>query len=404
MTNVPPPLLTSEPDSFAQRTIAGRKPAIVRQVLADHAHLYPPEIVTRLENLLAEIETRQPILPLETSAPDGPDWLAAWQPFEGQTWFDIPWYFAETYFYRRLLEATGYFGSESEAVARWQGIDPFLPQKQRELADDTPWQVLNLALSRANDNTDRSFRAMLHHCVWGNRVDLSYNQVAQETGREITVEAEQENLLVDDTEAVLGHLLAPAPSPRRVDFICDNSGTELLLDLALADFLLCFGWAKQVTLHAKFHPFFVSDAMPVDIDWTIAAIRAKTTLPLVAELGQRLAGYRAGGQLSIPDDIYWNSAKFFWEMPPHLREALAPARLVIVKGDANYRRLIGDSRQPTTTPMAEAVLYFPAPLVALRTMKSDAVAGLTTEQVAALDAQDAEWRVNGKRGVIQAVL
>jgi hypothetical protein len=54
--------------------------------------------------------------------------------------------------------------------------------------------------------------------------------------------------------------------------------------------------------------------------------------------------------------------------------------------------------------MAEAVLYFPAPLVALRTMKSDAVAGLTTEQVAALDAQDAEWRVNGKRGVIQAVL
>jgi len=42
-------------------------------------------------------------------------------------------------------------------------------------------------------------------------------------------------------------------------------GLELLFDLALADFLLCHGWAREVVLHLKNQPFFVSDAMPKDV-------------------------------------------------------------------------------------------------------------------------------------------
>ena len=51
---------------------------------------------------------------------------------------------------------------------------------------------------------------------------------------------------------------------------------------------------------------------------------------------------------------------------------------------------------------AEATAYFPAPLVCLRTMKSDSLAGIPDERTAALDAIDLAWRVNGRRGVIQA--
>jgi hypothetical protein len=83
---------------------------------------------------------------------------------------------------------------------------------------------------------------------------------------------------------------------------------------------------------------------------------------------------------------------------------LAQARLVIVKGDANYRRLVGDSRWPTTVPATEAIPYFPAPLVALRTLKSDPIVGLPPGLAEQLDAEDGEWRVNGKRGLIQAIL
>lgn len=406
--NIPSPLLTSEPGSFAQNTIATRKPAVIRRVLTDHANQYPPEIVAALEALLAEIEERKPIEPLRTTAPDGPDWAAAFQPHAGKTWFDIPWYFAETFLYRRLVEATGYFGSDNEAVNRWQSIDPFLPQKQAELASDTPWQVLAAALTHSNDNTDPSFHVMLHHTLWGNRVDLSYNKVAEDSGRDIAIEQELANLLVDDSTAVIRHvqqlIVQRTGKPRRIDFICDNSGTELLLDLALADYFLCFGWLQQVTLHVKFHPFFVSDATPTDVEMHLAAIAARTEPPLVADLGRRLQRYQAEGRLIIRDDIFWNSPRFFWELPDTLRSELAQAQLVVIKGDANYRRLLDDSRWPTATPLADIVTFFPAPFVCLRTMKSDPVVGLAKGQAEALNAEDPQWRVNGKRGMIQALL
>ncbi len=55
--------------------------------------------------------------------------------------------------------------------------------------------------------------------------------------------------------------------------------------------------------------------------------------------------------------------------------------------------------------MSEAVADFPAPFVAMRTLKSDPIVGvppyLAEEN---LEAEDPSWRVNGKRGVIQAVL
>ena len=106
----------------------------------------------------------------------------------------------------------------------------------------------------------------------------------------------------------------------------------------------------------------------------------------------------------VQADLFWNSSRFFWEMPPPLRTRLAQARLIIIKGDANYRRLLGDSRWPTTGPVEDAIPYFPAPFVCLRTMKSDPVVGLKPGLAEVLDEEDPQWRVNGKRGLIQAVL
>jgi hypothetical protein len=37
----------------------------------------------------------------------------------------------------------------------------------------------------------------------------------------------------------------------------------------------------------------------------------------------------------------------------------------------------------------------------LRTLKSDAIVGLSAEQTSRLDAADRDWRINGRRGVIQ---
>lgn len=410
--NPPPPLMTGEPGSFANFTMTTRFPVILQNVLDDHAGQYPAGIVTALQSLYDELTQGQPVRPLETAAPDGPAWAEAWQPYQGRTWLDLPWYFAEAFIYRRLVEAAGYFGG-GEAASKWIGVDPFLPRKQAELDNETTWVVAIAALSHAPDGSAESLAALLHHCLWGNRADLSYTKVAELAGGKIVVASEQANLLVDDTEAVLGYLMTRGgeeakkrrgvASPAHLAFICDNAGTELLMDLVLVDFLLRFEWAEQITMHVKAHPTFVSDAMPADIELTLAALKSHG-IPEFSALAERLEGFGQQQRLLVRPHIFWNSSRFFWEIPPQLQAELAGAGLVIIKGDANYRRLLGDSRWPTTVPLADAVPYFPAPFVCLRTMKSDPIVGLRPGQAEQLDGEDAAWRVNGKRGLIQVMM
>jgi hypothetical protein len=50
-------------------------------------------------------------------------------------------------------------------------------------------------------------------------------------------------------------------------------------------------------------------------------------------------------------------------------------------------------------PFRQVTGYFPAPLLALRTLKSDPIVGLRPGLASKLDAQDARWRVNGRRAV-----
>lgn len=398
--------MTGESGSFAHRTMTTRFPAILQNVLNDHAGQYPESIAQALQSLYDELVQNQPIRSLETIAPDGPRWAEAWRPYHGRPWLDIPWYFAEAFIYRRLVEAAGYFGGK-EGAEQWGGVDPFLPRKQAELQSEVTWQVLAAALSHAPNDSADSFRALLHHCLWGNRADLSYTKVAESTGGQIIIGSEQENLLVDDTEAVLDYLQESSSRQSavggQIDFICDNAGTELLMDLALVDFLLRFDWADQITLHVKAHPTFVSDTTAADIELTLAAIKAQNA-PEFSALAARLENYREQQRLHVQPHLFWTSSRFFWEIPSDLQTELSQVRLVIIKGDANYRRLLGDSRWPTTVPVTAAIPYFPAPFVALRTLKSDPIVGLPRGLAERLDQEDVEWRVNGKRGMIQAIL
>src|SRR5215467_14514342 len=60
--------------------------------------------------------------------------------------------------------------------------------------------------------------------------------------------------------------------------------------------------------------------------------------------------------------------------PDDMRALLAEADLVVAKGDANYRRALGDAHWPWTTPFVDIVSYFPTPLAFLRTCKAEVIA------------------------------
>ena len=76
--------------------------------------------------------------------------------------------------------------------------------------------------------------------------------------------------------------------------------------------------------------------------------------------------------------------------------------MVFVKGDANYRRLLGERDWPYAMPFREVVCYFAAPVCALRTLKAEIGCGMPEEKTAAAAAEDGQWLVSGRYGVIQS--
>jgi hypothetical protein len=158
--------------------------------------------------------------------------------------------------------------------------------------------------------------------------------------------------------------------------------------------------ARTVVLHLKPDPIFVSDALPADVHATIRTLAANND-DNVLLLAQRLRHHAAHGRLQMATDRFWTSPLAAWEMPPELRRDLATTTLTVSKGDANYRRLLGDRHWPYDTPFAAIVSYFPAPLLALRTLKSEVAAGIAPERLATLAATEPDWTHSGDYGVIQ---
>ncbi len=388
MKNRPPPILTSEPGSFARRTFEVRIPRIIEDTIA--AEDFPAEIVQALRALRAEILDGT-IQPLREEAPDKAFWDAHARGYVGRTWLDVPWYWAESFFYRRVLEATRYF-----QPGPWRRRDPYANVKAAELEPDAGPHALRVLLNELPSAAAERFSMLFHASLWGNRTDLSYN-VARHAPGQLAVERERANLLVDDTAAVWHHLSTRAGGP--VDLLCDNAGTELLFDLAFADLLLREGLAAPVTFHLKPQPFFVSDAMIEDVEAALEAL-AQSGVHSLQQLADRLQRARTEVRLVLAEHPFSVTCLFYFEMPEDLRERLAKSNLVISKGDANYRRLLGDAHWPPTTPFVDAVEYFPAPLVALRTLKSELIVGLKPGEPERLRDQDPEWMVNGQRGVI----
>jgi uncharacterized protein with ATP-grasp and redox domains len=210
---------------------------------------------------------------------------------------------------------------------------------------------------------------------------------------------ERHKLLIDHTDAVKALVMGGL---QRVDFINDNVGLELLFDIALADFLLAQGWVRQVVFHLKDRPFFVSDAMAMDVPPTIGLLPSVSNTA-ARELAQCAMEHLTAGRLVLTETPFWTSWAMFREFSPSMREDLARADLVILKGDVNYRRLLGDRHWPHTARLEDIAGYFPAPFLVMRPLKGEIMVGLQPGQAEALAAEDPDWLINGQRGILQFV-
>jgi len=242
----------------------------------------------------------------------------------------------------------------------------------------------------ANGTVEEHLLEGLSRALWGNRIDLSF-AASMAHGTVVNTD----DLIVDDSAFAVTQILR---GQGLIHLIADNAGTELTMDLALIDTLLETTTAT-VMLHVKMHPTFVSDAIPADV-WNFFATLEERG-GLFADFGERLQKAFEQKRFFILPHMFWNSPYSMWQMPSQLKELLDQGRILIVKGDANYRRLLGDAVWPTHTAFADVVSYFKAPVLALRTLKSDPIIGLPHGLPTRLEEINPEWRINGKHGVIQ---
>ncbi len=383
----PPPIRVSEEGSFARFTFENRLPAMIDNIIADND--FDRDTVSRLEAIGQDLFSGT-IRPIENDGgADIENWREYVQPFLGQPWKETPFYFAEAYFYRRILEATRYF-----CEGKQFRVDPFATKKRSSLeqAGDT---IRSLAKKLENiESFTDSLQNLLYLNLWGNQADLSLDP-SKSGGSGLEVDRDRKYVIIDDTEDIVRFLETPRS---RFDIVADNAGFEIVCDLILADFFLSTEAVDRVCLHLKKHPTFVSDATIEDIDFVISFLTndGETT---VQNLGRRLQNFIDRDRLSLRDNWFWNAPLFFWEFPENLHQILSTSDFILLKGDANYRRLVGDSHWEFTTSFSDITRYFPATFATLRTLKSELVVGLTSETVEAIAAEDPDWLIDGNWGV-----
>lgn len=256
--------------------------------------------------------------------------------------------------------------------------------------------------------------------LWGNATDLSLltnlslEDIQKLQGKK-DIEMSQRNIVADDTDLVWTYLQSrkSQDANRRIDIILDNAGFELYTDFLYISYLLESGMATSVVMHAKCFPWFVSDALPADIDSLLDHLESVDALPTrqhLDKLAARFRQYMQRGQLKVKTDPFWTTGYSFHELPqqaPELFQDLLQSHLTIWKGDLNYRKLTKDGLWPHTTEFKKALGAMGkgsgVKVLSLRTNKSDTCVGVKTEaRVKELDreAPGKAWVRNGSYAVV----
>lgn len=382
--SIPPLIMTSDPDSFANFTISTRKPQIIDQILDSKE--FSLDIKRAFLDFQSEL-TSGHVQSLKENTVDRVIWDQDLSQWIGKKWTEIPWLLAESYFYRRILEITKYFQS-----GPLKEVDPFDNLKKQEM-DDGIITLIDLFPKLDIKNSYEQFFQFCTKSLWGNRGDLSIS-----AGLDQDMNTQHHRIIIDETRVAYHYLTQKQDN--LIAYFVDNTGKELFFDFALIDFLLQTGLAKQITCFVKSQPFYVSDAMPKDFFKSIKMMDSSNSSP-VKELSQRINNNINSGTITLKSPPFLTYGRTYDQLPKSFYDDLASYDLVILKGDLNYRRVMRDRHWHPTTPTAIAAGYFPTSFLIFRTLKAELIVGLTNEILSSIESEnDPDWLTNGKRGLI----
>lgn len=388
--------------SFAKFTIENRFPKIFKEVCSEEYESFIKDHKVGDKNVL------------HSNISGISELKAAVSPYIDYTIKDFfenaPFFLVEFYFYHLLLSLRNYdklkfdfFAAKKDAD--WKGKAEDFSSKLSVLFED--FEKFNkIKFSKKekqefNERKNEHIKSILYYSLTSNTGDLS--QLHE-------IRSESVKCLCNETEICQNYLDVARPYSR-FDIICDNSGAELFSDIYLAVFFLVYGLAKKVVLHLKPCPFFVSDATIDDFSKLVAALtkNGKNT---------ELLDFISKKKIEVfsPND-FWVEPYYFDKMPDGLKNHFDKSNLVIIKGDLNYRRLVGDFNKYANETkssinfetLEERCLFKnksnkSIPLVAPRVLKSDVFVGIDSVFEAIGRNSDSQFKTDGKWGVIQTTL
>ncbi|XP_050039950.1 damage-control phosphatase ARMT1-like [Dermacentor andersoni] len=426
---LPPPLTAKDPTGFAYKTVRERLAVILTKTMDtasnDAAAQMGPEaceetklVVARLSKLRDEIAANKPLVALDDDFEDAAVWNAVLDKYTADgkgsppRWYDAPWLYFETYFYRRIFGAFYMSG-------KLKDYDYFAKFKRDAL--DGAIDAVRVLIDSASSNAHRDAaptalkqvtRRLIEMSLWGNRCDLSLSCGADASSQ---ADALQQTdvlrpfIISNHTDKLLEHICKLRKRNlggklTQLHCVLDNSGYELSADLTLFDFLHVTGYVAGVTIHAKAIPYYVSDVMCRDVSWTLRKMQ-ESKHEAMRVLGERCQHRISDGIWSVLDDIFWTQPFDYAHMAtrrPQLYKILQSADLVFFKGDVNYRKLVGDLQWDPSVPFQQALRGFePTFLCTLRTIKSNTVAGVDKSVVSEVAQRSPDWMITGEYAVIQ---
>jgi len=424
---LPEPLLSLTPGTWAYDTMSRRlnKEILQRTYEENEVTFNSPAFAKALERFnelraelddAANVKLRNLIFeetdgrPNEVVEREEREWRKILAPCieKGDTWLSAPWLVTEFYAYRRLLEALGYYDKDNPDTYMY---DPFAVAKKAGLDSSVNSAENMMQKVTSLPKTNEGVALAAAFALWGNKMDLSIWPADVENSStdvfQNILQAADENMLHDDTDILMDCCeKLREKGGGRIDIIVDNAGFELVTDLALADHLVASGVAKVVTFQLKSHPTFVSDALEKDLIETVEHYcdsLSPEKYPNAHEAGLRWKKYLEQGKWVCNEDNFWVQPTPMWDFPLDLSADMNErCDLAFVKGDANYRRLLGDRYWDYSEASFQDVIgcAFPCPVCALRTLKAEVGCGMAKEEVERAKSLDDDWMVNGRFGVV----
>lgn len=407
---LPPPILSSTPGTWSYDTMSRRaNDEILQRTFEENKDFFKtnPEAYKNFMQLRDELKNSSTIrFLLSQGYEDEEDWREILEPYvlQKKTWLSAPWLVTEFYLYRRILEAIGYF---NKSCSNTYQKDLFERQKHAGISSVSSVEGVLERVSGLKTFSPENLSLMMSISLWGNQMDLSIWPTGSDNRENAllkVIQTSSENLLWDDTDDICRYC-SSLHNIEYIDIVVDNAGIELVTDLILAEYLITSNIANQIRFRLKSFPTFVSDAMEKDLRFTVEYYSNidSTKYPYCHEAGKRWKQFLESGKFVCLENNFWVQPKPMWDIPLDLKNEITKSSLTFIKGDANYRRLLGDRQWEFAKHSFQNVVgdYFPTPVVALRTLKAEIGCGMKQHKIDRAKSIDKNWLVNGKFGVIQ---